>query len=162
MTLLNNNERKEMFEARQDEMWNLNSGFRIAEVICWQLLNYCSLNLFASSMAWWRCQSSNHQSLHVGVVLDVFCGILIACFLPLINFFAQCSCDENENLKTQRKLQLFCSMKIVISRRQTKMLYGENSYLFCNYECRKWGLHFGSNDEGVQWEAISIMYLKKP
>jgi hypothetical protein len=42
------------------------------------------------------------------------------------------------------------------------MLYGENSYLSCNYACKKWGLPFRNNDEGVHSKAISIMYLKKP
>jgi hypothetical protein len=34
MALLNNDERKEILEARQDEMWNLNNGFQIAEIVC--------------------------------------------------------------------------------------------------------------------------------
>jgi hypothetical protein len=49
MALLNNDERKEMLEA--DDMWNLNSGFWIADIIYWQLWNCSYLDLFAGSVA---------------------------------------------------------------------------------------------------------------
>ncbi len=51
MALLNNDERKEMLKARQDEMWNLNNGFQITKIVCWQLLNCNSLDLFAGLVA---------------------------------------------------------------------------------------------------------------
>jgi hypothetical protein len=48
------------------------------------------------------------------------------------------------------------SMNILILRRWIRMFCGEKSHLFRNYECRKWGFHFRSNDEQI-WHTPKLL-----
>jgi hypothetical protein len=98
------------------------------------------------------------------------CWCHLRCFLWNSNHMFPSSCKNFYTTSMQLEWKLinskgaliFCFVNIVISRQWTRMLCGENSYLSHNYECKKWGLHFRSNDEGIRSKAIFSSMLRNP
>jgi hypothetical protein len=139
-------------------MWNLNNDYSIVESGHSQLLNNNFLDLFVSLMIWYMHQSLNHSLF----LISVFCGFPNAHSPPLLKTSTWSSSIQKENSYTQPNFPLFTPQTSSLWEEAPKCYVIKTLASFCNYERKKWGLHFGSNDGGVYSKPIFTMYMKKP